>query len=309
MANILVVGSANMDVIASLSRLPHPGETILIENIRLANGGKGANAAVAAARLGANARFLGAVGEDAFGAALRRGLENNGVDCRWLQTAAGSSGTAIILLNQITGQNSILVGPGANFCFTLPPTDEAFHWADAVMLQLEIPLSIAQEAAARAKKAGKLVVLDPAPAQADLPAEFLRLCDVISPNESELAILTGQAIDSPSAAKAAAVSLLARSGGRVVVKMAEKGSLWCEQQTCRHYPAFAVKAIDTTAAGDAFTAALTLGLCAGKTPAESMRLALAAGALTCTRLGAQPSLPHRAEVENFLASQTEYNFS
>ncbi|MCX7935315.1 MAG: PfkB family carbohydrate kinase [Planctomycetota bacterium] len=126
--------------------------------------------------------------------------------------------------------------------------------------------------------------------------------DVISPNESELAMLSGQAIASLAAAEAAARALLAPAGGTVVVKMAEKGALWCERRGCRHYPAFAVQAVDTTAAGDAFTAALTLGLCAGKSPEEIMRLALAAGALACTRFGAQPSLPRLAEVEEFLTS-------
>ncbi len=303
MAKILVVGSANMDVIAPLQRLPKPGETILIDDISLANGGKGANAAVAAARLGGEVRFLGAVGADAFGAALRRGLEENGVDCRWLQSVNGSSGTAVILLERATGQNSILVGPAANCRFALPQSDEPFQWADALMLQLEIPLAVAREAAARAKRAGKIVVLDPAPAQANLPADFLKLCAVVSPNESELAILSGQEIVSPAAAENAARALLSQCEGRVVVKMAEKGALWCERRGCRHHPAFAIKAVDTTAAGDAFTAALTLGLCAGITPDEIMRQALAAGALACTRLGAQPSLPRRAEVAEFLASR------
>ncbi len=305
MPNILVVGSANVDVIAPLKRLPAPGETLLIADVTLANGGKGANAAVAAARLGATVRFIGAVGDDAFGAAIRQGLEADGIDCGLLKTVAGGSGTAIILLDQNSGQNSILVGPAANARLSLPEDDAAFAWADALMLQLETPVEVNVEAARRARKHGVLVVLDPAPALADLPEALLQLPDVISPNETELEILTGQPVRSTAAAEAGAYALMERGAREVVVKLGEQGSLWVGRHGAEFYPAYKVQVVDTTAAGDAFTGAFTLGLAEKRERPAVMRRALAAGALACTVLGAQPSLPTSAAVTEFLSARQE----
>jgi len=301
MPRILVVGSANTDVVAPCDRMPRPGETLTGQDIRLVPGGKGANAAVAAARLGGEVRFCGAVGDDAFGAVLRAGLEGEGIDCRWLAVSPGGSGTAVILLDRATAQNSILVGPGANHRFDLPDGDAPFAWADALMLQLEIPLPVALEAARRARAAGKLVVLDPAPAVSGLPEELLRLCDLVSPNETELEILTGLPAPDAAAAERGAAALLRLGAKSVVVKRSRHGALWADAGGILHRPAFPVEAVDTTAAGDAFTGALALALASGRNRETALREALAAGSLACTRLGAQPSLPTRAELDALLA--------
>ena len=301
MPNILVIGSANMDVVAPVHRLPDPGETVLTEDIQLVNGGKGANAAVAAARLGGAVRLLGAVGEDAFGEALRQGLTDSGVDCRWLQTLPGGSGTALILLDTTSGQNSILVGPGANFRFDLPPEDEPFTWADLLMLQLETPLAITRAAATRAVAAGALVVLDPAPATAELPTDLIAACDIITPNETELAILSGLPVGDAAQVEAAARVLLERGAKQVVVKLGSKGALWVNTAGAEAFPAFVIEPVDTTAAGDAFTGALALELARGQSRAEIMLTARIAGALACTVMGAQPSLPTTVVVAAFKA--------
>ncbi len=299
MPNILVVGSANMDVIVPAERLPAPGETVLIDDVTLGNGGKGANTAVAVARLGGEVRFVGAVGDDFFGRAIRRSLEANGVDCRYLQTVRGGSGTAIILLHPATGENAILVGAAANRKLHLPEDDEPFRWADMVMMQLETPVEVNVEAALRAETHGVPVILDPAPAQADLPQELFNLCDVVSPNETELALLSGMPVGSRKEAEAAAQALLERGVEDVVVKMAEKGALWLRADDKLFVPPCEVNAVDTTAAGDAFTGALALALAAGRPREEALQEAALAGALTVTRAGAQNSLPTRADVEAF----------
>lgn len=300
---ILVVGSANMDVVAAVKRLPGDGETVLIGEVSLVNGGKGANAAVAAARLGGRVRFAGAVGEDAFGRAIREGLLAAGVDCACLAAVPGGSGTAIILLDEATRQNRIMVGPGANFKISVPPEGDFYSGASALMLQLEIPPEAALLAARRAKAAGVQVVLDPAPATPRLPEGLLQLCDLISPNETELEILTGESSATLDGVQRGAAALLAAGAQAVAVKLGLRGAFWADAAGCEFFPAFQIEAEDTTAAGDAFTGALTLGLAAGLDRAAAMREALAAGALTCTRAGAQTSLPTRAELDAFLRAR------
>lgn len=297
MAKILVVGSANMDVVTPVRRLPTPGETLLIDDIRLVPGGKGANAAVAAARLGAQVRFVGCVGDDPFGKTLRQGLIDEGIGCEHLTTGDRGSGTAVILLNQNDGQNSILVGPGTNDQVTLPDDDDLFQWADSLMLQLETPVEINIHAAKRANAHGTRVILDPAPAVDNLPDELLRLVDIVSPNESELSTMTGRRIDSIDDAVDAARSLLKRGVKELVVKLGERGALWVTPTSHAHVPAVAVDVADTTAAGDAFTAALCVALADGAGMEPAMAKGCLAGALTCTRIGAQPSLPTRSQLQ------------
>ena len=300
MPNVLVIGSVNMDVVAPYDRMPQPGESLPIPDVRLIPGGKGANAAVAAARLGAKTKFVGCVGNDPFAAALREGLESNGVDCEHLSVSNRGSGTALILLNQTNAQNSILVGLGANQDLRLPDTDELFAWADILLLQLETPLATNAEAIQRARAAGVTVLLDSAPAPSELPAELLNGPDIISPNETELAILSRHPVDSVEDAIGAAKVLIERGARQLVIKLGEKGSLWVAEGTHQYFPGLQIDPVDTTAAGDAFTAALGVSLAQGLTMNEAIARANAAGALACTKLGAQPSLPRRIELESML---------
>ncbi|WP_432798713.1 ribokinase [Poriferisphaera sp. WC338] len=299
MPNVLVIGSANMDVVAPLDKLPKPGETILIGDVSLVPGGKGANAASAAARMGANVKFIGAVGNDPFGQALKTALEKNNIDISNLRLVDTGSGTAIILLDQSSGQNSILVGPGANAHITLPETDDCFTWADAMMLQLETPVEINIQAAQRAYKNNVLTILDPAPAIDTLPASLFEHCHVISPNETELTTLTTMPADSPEEATSAAQKLLDLGAQDVVVKMSSKGALWVNRSQSKFFPAFKIDPIDTTAAGDAFTGAFTAALAETRDYPHAITQGMLAGALACTKHGAQTSIPTKAELDAF----------
>jgi len=256
-------------------------------------------------------RMIGAVGSDAFANALLAGLEADGVDVRWIARREGGSGAAMIVVDRSTGQYSILVGPGANALAELPTEDDPFVWADTVVMPLEIPLPLVLETVRRVRTAGKFVVLDPAPARADLPAHLLSCCDIVSPNESELSILSGvpglDRLDdnayadgvAPSVARAAAV-LRERGARTVVAKLGRHGTYWDGGAFRLFRRARRIEAVDTTAAGDAFTGALAVSLAEGRRPEEALERALAAGTLTCLAPGAQPSLPRRADVEQML---------
>lgn len=304
MARVLVIGSANMDVVAPLRRLPAPGETLLIDDVRLVPGGKGANAAVAAARMGSQVRFIGCVGSDAYGQVLRDGLVGEGINCEHLQRSDRGSGTAVILLNTTDAQNAIMVGPGANEDIVLPVTDEPFAWADLMMLQLETPIDINLQAIGRARSNGVKVVLDPAPAATDLPEELLRGVDIISPNESELATLTGMRVGSVDEVSRACACLTEKGVREIVVKLGAKGALWFNESHRIHFSAIPVQAVDTTAAGDAFTGAMSAALADGMDMHNAIERACVAGALACTRIGAQPSLPNLDHVEATLRGET-----
>ena len=306
MPNILNIGSVNMDIVTSADQTPQPGETILVDNIQFIPGGKGANAAVAAARLGAKVTFVGAIGNDAFAETLRTGLIANKIDCAHLITTKTSSGTAIITVNNTTGQNSIMVGMGANALIELPEDDAIFKSTDAVMLQLETPVNVNIDAAQKAKSYNKLVILDPAPATSNLPDKLISHCDIISPNETELATLTGLPTQSLDQIKQACKILLGKGCKTVIAKLSDKGTYIQTSDLSIHVPAFAIEPVDTTAAGDSFTACLTLELAKQSQPydyAHAVRYANAAGALACLKFGAQTSLPTREELEQFLRSQ------
>ncbi|QDU33015.1 Ribokinase [Poriferisphaera corsica] len=309
MSNILVVGSINMDVVASTNRHPKPGETILIDSIEFIPGGKGANAAVAAARLGANVSIVGAVGNDAFAETLRIGLVKNRIDCTHLLTINKSSGTAIITLDTNTAQNAIMVGMGANEDIKLPKSDAIFKNADVLLLQLETPIDINIEAAQRAKACNTLVILDPAPATTQIPFELLNHCDLISPNETELATLTGLPTDTLDQTINACTCLKQMGIQTIIAKMSDKGTyIHASNQSC-HIPSYPIKPIDTTAAGDAFTACLATELAQQNKPynlAAAVKHANAAGALACLKFGAQTSLPTQEELKQFIRSKTAY---
>jgi ribokinase len=303
---IVVFGSINMDLVARTPRLPAPAETITGHAFFTAPGGKGANQAVAAARLHVPTKMVGRVGGDAFGQELRRNLESAGVDVGpvFIDTEV-TSGVAIIAVDD-TAQNSIIIVPGANG--RVGPADverlgKNLAGAKAVLLQLEVPLEATIAAIHLAHQQGVTVVLDPAPAQG-LPNELYPLIDMITPNEIEASQLVGFPVKTEADANHAAIVFLQRGVKTAIIKMGAMGVAYATQTNAEHgfLPAFKVKAIDTVAAGDAFTGGLAAALIEGRPLAEAVRWGAAAGALSATKPGAQPSMPTRSEFEAFLKS-------
>lgn len=291
---IVVVGSANLDVVVPVDRHPALGETVLGGDHYRATGGKGANQAVACARLGAPTTFVGCVGDDEVGATLTRALTADGVDLTHLTTLAGvPSGLALIVVAP-DGENTIVVSPGANG--RLAPehvTAAPLATAGAVLLQLEVPMTAV---AAALIAATGLVVLNPAPA-APLSDEVLARTDVLVPNRGELAVLVGAAREPEDDAEVVDLVRQLATDARVVVTLGRGGALVVDGAQVTHVPARPVTAIDATAAGDSFCGALTVALTAGAPLDAAARWAVRAAAITVTRPGAQPSLPTRAEVE------------
>ncbi len=304
MPRVCVIGSANVDYTVALPRLPSAGETVSGGTLLVNLGGKGANQALAARRLGGEVRMIGCVGDDADGRRISRSLADAGIGVEGLVTSSeAATGTALITVDT-EGRNQIAVAPGANHRLTVEmasPFAESIAWADVVACQLETPLPVVRWALGEARRRDAVTVLNPAPVQV-LDADILALVDFLTPNEHEAARLTGVAVDSLESAREAAGRLLASGAGAVLVTLGEGGVLACQGDTAIHFPAFSVEAVDTTAAGDAFNGALALGLAAGGTLEQAIPLASAAAALACTKRGAQDSLPGRAEVEAFLRS-------
>jgi ribokinase len=303
-ARILVVGSINMDVVARVDRLPRPGETVAGLDIAYMPGGKGANQAVAASRLGASVRIVGCVGDDSFGGELRRSLESDGVDVQFVrQLPHSASGVATISVETI-GQNAIVVVPGANGDLTSADFESEEAWAETrvVLLQLETPLVTVQAAIDSARRRGVLSILDPAPAPAPGFSDRLFDVDVLTPNQSEAQSLTGVAVESVADADKAARVLRKRGARNVVVKLGEFGAYWLgRDDRGLHVPAPKIDAVDTTAAGDAFNGALGVALAKGGSFEDALRFACGAGSLACTKRGAQQAMPTRMEVEALLA--------
>jgi len=307
-AKVIVVGSANMDMVAFAPKLPAPGETVLGTRFEMACGGKGANQAVACARLGAETWFIGRIGKDAFGDMLLQSFREAGVRTDFVRSDPETpSGVALIFVDE-TGQNEIVVAPGANARVSQEDIDAAsavWEGAKALLVQFEIPLSTVGYAIGEASHHGAIVVVNPAPAPLEpLPEEWFGLVDVWTPNEREIEGLTGVAVTDLESAERATKALLEKGAKAVVLTLGANGSLLATHYFTRHFPAFQVQAVDATAAGDAFAAALTVKLAEGAPLEEAVIFANAAGALACTKVGAQPSMPTRDEVENFLRSQT-----
>ncbi|MFE9203566.1 ribokinase [Micromonospora sp. NPDC007230] len=304
-ARVVVVGSANLDLVVTAPQLPRPGETVLGDGFRTVPGGKGANQAVAAARAGADCAFVGAVGADDFGAQLRDNLTAAGVDVGGLRTVDAPSGVALIAVDH-AAENCIVVAPGANATLTdLHPADRAAVGAgDVLLLQLEVPLAAVTQAADRARADATTVVLNAAPAR-PLPVELLDLVDVLVVNEHEAAVVAGLFIDEPAALLDALVALVPR----VVLTLGARGAAYADRNGTRlQVPAPAIEAVDTTAAGDAFTGALAVALAerggtltAATAPAV-LRWACAAGAACAQRPGASPALPDRAAIDTLHAA-------
>lgn len=300
MPRVVVVGSVNMDLVVRTARLPRPGETVRGREFHTIPGGKGANQAVAAARLGAHTAMVGRVGDDDFGQRLRQGLADNGVDITHLTTdLQHPSGVALIMV-QDSGENSIVVAGGANTALSADDVRAAHRviaGADVLLLQLEIPLEAVQAAVEAARAAGVRTVLDAGPPLA-LPQNLWRALDVISPNLVEAEALLGCSVTDPVQA---AREIVARGAAASVVKSGAHGCAWADGEGAAQIPAIAVTAVDTTAAGDAFSAALGIALAEGKRLPEAARWANFAGALAVTRLGAQPAMPTRRELEDFIS--------
>jgi len=301
---IVVVGSINLDLVARAQHIPRPGETVIGSDFQTFYGGKGANQAVAAAKLGHPTFMVSNVGDDSFGPQLRQALEDVGVKTDAVQTVSGSSGVALITIGT-AGENNIVVVPGANALLTPEQVENAapiLRQAGFILAQLEIPLETVLYLADFAFKHGIPLMLDPAPAR-DLPASLLKNANWLTPNESETEILvkTDVRADDRTSTSAAAERLLAAGPRHVLLKLGAHGCLIAERDKPQQIiPAFSINAVDSTAAGDAFNAAFAVGLLRGESPSESARFACAVAAISVSRHGAQQSMPTLEEVEAFL---------
>ncbi|MFQ5989681.1 MAG: ribokinase [Candidatus Methylomirabilales bacterium] len=303
MPAVIVVGSANMDFTVQVDRVPKSGETVFGRNLFTSFGGKGANQAVAARRAGADVTFVGKVGQDQHGEQIRTHLEAVGVGGTGLiSDASCSTGVAFILVEP-EGGNQIVVVPGCNYRLTPAEIETRDHLftGEILLLQLETPLETVFSALRRAKEKGMRTILNPAPAT-HLPQEYFPLVDLLTPNETEAATLTGVPVEDRGTAEEAGAKLLDMGCGGVVVTMGAEGTLWVSKDGTRHVRGFSVRAVDSTAAGDAFNGALASALAEGQALEEAIPFANAAGALTTTRRGAQESLPDRPAILTFLSS-------
>jgi len=301
MPNILVVGSLNADLVVRASRFPQPGETISGDDLQVIPGGKGANQAVAAARLGAHVSMLGRVGKENFGDFLLTNLKLNHVDSQLVQRDDASTGTAIIVVDS-NGQNSIVLSAGANGKVSTADVEHAsFLHHKLLLLQLEIPLPTVLRAAQRAKENNVRVILNPAPAK-EVPDELTALTDFIIPNETELSLLTGMEVNDIQSVEKAAHVLLQRGAQNVIVTLGSKGALIVTSASAQATPVdtYPVNVVDTTAAGDAFIGGFAVALDSSSL-LDAVRYGCACGALATTKFGAQPSLPTKEEVGAILA--------
>jgi ribokinase len=307
--SIVVVGSINMDLVVRVKRYPLPGETLLGSDYETHHGGKGANQAVAVARMlarsaqpskgvisgqGLGVRMIGRVGQDEFGNQLRNALKREGINVHATIPIAAPTGVAFIAVNE-EGQNTIIVSPGANHRLrpeNLSPAE--FEGARVVVLQLEIPLETVRRAAELGRQAGARVILNASPAQ-PLPAKLLEHTDILVVNENEAYGLTGVQPDSPEMALEVA-QVLAEKVPTVIITLGEQGAVWVAPEGKGHQPVPKVEAIDATGAGDAFIGALATAICEGRSLSQAVELGCVAGALAATKAGAQSSLPWREDV-------------
>lgn len=293
-----------MDLVVRSPHVPAPGETVLGQDFRTIPGGKGANQAVAAARLGADCRFVGRVGNDAFGQTLLTGMKAIGVNCDHVGVTEGvSSGVALIVVDEL-GENAITVAGGANAKLSIEDIEAAkplIASAKVCLLQLEIPLETASYAIRLARSLGVEVILDcaPAPDPAKVPQTFFE-ADILTPNETEAQILSGEPVSGKREARLVAAALVQRGAKKVVLKLGEKGSLLFDGNRFEHVPPFRIKPVDTTAAGDAFSAALAVSRAKGLSLPEAVLYANAAGAAACMKFGAQPAMPTADEVRSLM---------
>ena len=303
-ADIIVIGSLNMDLVVRAPRLPRPGETLSGSDFRTVPGGKGANQAVAAARLGAQVAMVGRVGEDVFGPRLLAGLAEHGVDSRHVRCdGEAPTGTATIIVDE-HGENAIVVVPGANGRVAPADVDAAQSLlvaARTLILQFEIPLPTVEYAMEVAARHGLTIIVNPAPAQR-VPVTFLRRAGIVVLNETEAEAMTGVGVTG-TASVAAVRRALQQSGEQAtVVTVGERGAFLATVEETLHIPAPHVEVVDTTAAGDAFVGGLAVSLLRGDSLPAAVRYAVCTGALAVTKFGAQTSLPSAGEVQAFMAT-------
>ena len=302
---IVVVGSSNMDLVAKAPRIPVTGETLTGTDFFMVPGGKGANQAVAATKLGAEVIFVAKLGKDVFASESLENFKSVNINTQHIEQLDGvPSGTAVIAIDD-NGQNMIIVVPGANGKLTPADVDKAqsdIASAAVVVAQLEVPIETVEQAAKTANQNNTPFILDPAPAK-PLSDELLNRVDILTPNETEAEALTGIKVTDPASAADAADALLAKGVKTVIITLGEKGLLLATQDSKEMIPNHKVKAVDSTAAGDAFTGALAYGLARGNSIKDAAVYANAVAAVSVTRYGAQPSMPTTKEVDAFIAGQ------
>jgi len=306
MAKLIVLGSVNADHVLQVDGFPRPGETVLGHGYQVLPGGKGANQAVAAARLGADIGFIACVGEDDFGKRIVAAFEDDGMDTRSVMIVQGMPTGIALIQVAAGGENSIAISAEANASLTeeaLEPHLNYLRQADTLLMQLESPMETIERAAHEAKVAGAQVILNPAPAQT-LSDSLLADLAMITPNETEAELLTGVKVETEADAQKAADILRDKGVGIVIITLGSQGAFYCGPDGSRLVSGFRVEAIDTTAAGDTFNGALVAGLQEGKSMDDAIRFAHAAASISVTRLGAQTSIPSRAEVDNFLKANS-----
>lgn len=300
--HILVFGSLNMDLVVKAERVPEGGQTLPGEEFITIPGGKGANQAVAVSKLGGRAAMVGRVGQDGFGDEMVTNLSRNGVDVSHVRREADvTSGIAMIIV-EASGENRILIVPGANGRVGIEDVDSAsglLSQASLLVMQFEVDLKAVKHAASLARKIGIPVLVNTAP-PAIPPEGLLEMVDYLVLNEHEAAFITGQPVSDPRTAEAAAKMLLARGPRVVMVTLGAQGVVYAAEGITKHVPAFKIKAVDTTAAGDAFIGGFAAALGWESSLEEKVRFASAAGALAATRLGAQSSIPSLEEVKAFM---------
>ena len=297
-SRIVVIGSSNTDMVVRAERLPAPGETIIGGKFFMNAGGKGANQAVAAARLGGTVSFIAKIGNDVFGKEAMALFEKEGIDCSCVSIDSESpSGVALITVNH-EGENCIVVAPGANAA--LSPKDfesnnKLIRQADILLMQLEIPLETIAWAIDTGASEKTKIILNPAPAQI-IPDRILKRVDIITPNETEAGILTGIAVTDPASAERTAKALLQKGVGSVFITMGAQGAFLMDKNQIQLIPAPAVRAVDTTAAGDIFNGALAVGLSNGLSLREAVKFGIRVASISVTRMGAQSSAPYLREI-------------
>ncbi len=304
---ILVIGSANMDMVVTAEHFPQPGETILGKKFGMFPGGKGANQAVACAKLGGKTYFIGKMGKDIFKEKLVQNMKNDGVnlDCLLIDTEE-STGIALITVDA-SGENEIVVVSGSNMKLTPDEVESKLHvfqQVNVVLTQLEIPLETVQKAAELAKASSALLIVNPAPGRT-LPEHLLKQVDFLTPNKTELEILSGESVKDVESAKAAAANLLKKGVKNIIITLGEKGALLVNNNQQRLFSTRKVIPVDTTAAGDAFNGALALWLAKGEDIAAAIQFANQVASFSVTRMGAQSSMPTRNEIKEWMEKRVE----